>query len=236
MLHRPSRQSSQSLDARRTITSELRERLRVVPASPIDWATLDVAALAGANGGAVDPRVEAMTRLLCTAPGRVQELRAMWNECVLTAACAGRLADGVGADPLHSAIAGLLHRLGDILVLRAIAEAEHASGKKLDGTGKAELCAELGGQQLERALRAWAVPARAATTAAEWRRLREFPAAAADATAVYVARLLAIDLLTPYFSAPGLLEHAAEEAGVPKGVLSALRTDDTISALAAILR
>ena len=44
---------------------------------------------------------------------------------------------------------------------------------------------------LERAVRAWGVPARAAATAAEWRRLREFPGAAADAAAVYLSRLFA---------------------------------------------
>ncbi len=236
MLHRPIRQPSLSLEVRRTITSELRERLRDLPASPIDWASLDVTALLGANGAPADLRLQAMTRLLCTAPARSQELRAMWNECVITATCAWRLADVVGADRLNSAIAGLLHRLGDILTLRAIAEAEHASGKRLDATGKAELCAELGGQQLDRALRAWGVPARAAATAGEWRRLREFPSAAADASAVYVGRLLAIELLTPQFCAPGLLEHAAEEAGVPKDVLSAIRADATIRELATNLQ
>lgn len=236
MLHRPNRQPSLSLEVRRTITSELRERLRELPASPVDWASLDVTALLGADGAPVDLRLQAMTRLLCTAPARSQELRSMWNECVITAACAWRLADTVGADALNSAIAGLLHRLGDILTLRAIAEAEHASGKRLDATGKAELCAELGGQQLERALRAWGVPARAAATAGEWQRLREFPSAAADAAAVYVARLLAIELLTPQFCAPGMLDHAAEEAGVPKDVLSAIRADATIRKLATNLQ
>jgi hypothetical protein len=236
MLHRPIRQPGQSLEVRRTITGELRERLREVPAAPFDWTRVDMAALLGLAGAPADLRLEAMSRLLCTAPGRTQELRALWKECVVTAACAWRLAGAVGADQENSAIAGLLHRLGDILTIRAIAEAEHASGGRLDATSKSELCVELGGQQLERAVRAWGVPARAATTASEWRRLHEYPAAAADATTVYMARLFAIELLTPQFCAPGLLEHAAEESGLPRVVLSAMRSDDTIRELAASLQ
>jgi hypothetical protein len=236
MLHRPIPHPSQSLELRRTITGELRARLREVPAAPFDWAKVDMAALLGMNGAPGDPRLQAMSRLLCTAPARTQELRALWKECVVTAACAWRLSGAVGADQENSAIAGLLHRLGDILTLRAIAEAEHASGRRLDATSKSELCVELGGQQLERAVRAWGVPARAASTASEWRRLHEYPAAAADATTVYIARLLAIELLTPQFCAPGLLEHAAEEAGLPHVVLSALRSDEIIRELAASLQ
>ncbi len=233
MLNRPHRQPGQSLEARRTITAELRQKLRDLPASPFDWAKLDVSAMLGAAGAPADLRLQAMARLLCTAPARARELRALWKECVVTAACAWRLAGDLRADRENSAIAGLLHRLGDILTLRAIAEAEHASGLRLDATSKAELCAELSGQQLERAVRAWGVPAQAATTAGEWQRLREFPSAAADATTVYLARMVAIELLTPQFSAPGLLEHAAEEAGLAPAVLSALRADVTIRELAA---
>ena len=91
-------------------------------------------------------------------------------------------------------------------------------------------------EQLERAVRAWGVPARAAATAAEWRRLREFPSAAADATAVYLARLFAIELLSPQFCAPGVLEHAAEEAGLDPAVLSGVRGDATIRELVASLQ
>ena len=70
----------------------------------------------------------------------------------------------------------------------------------------------------------------------EWRRLREFPSAAADATAVYLARLFAIELLMPQFCAPGVLEHAAEEAGIDPAVLSRVRDDATIRQLVASLQ
>jgi hypothetical protein len=75
------------------------------------------------------------------------------------------------------------------------------------------------------------VPVSAAATAAEWRRLRDFPDAAADATAVYLGRLLAIELISPQFCAPGTVDGAAAELGLPADRLSGLRADATIARL-----
>jgi hypothetical protein len=236
MLNRMNIQPNEALELRRTIASELREKFRVTPPTPFDWEKFDALTMLGGTGSPVDLRLQAMTRLACSAPARSQELRALWMESVATARYAWRLARVIGADPDTSAIAGLLHRLGDILTIRAIAEVEHATRLRLDAKSKSELCVELGGGQLERALRAWGVPARAAATASEWRRLREFPAAAADATAVYLARLFAIELLSPQFCAPGLLEHAADEAGLDAAVVSQMRADATIRELVASLQ
>jgi len=236
MLNRTNLQPNESLQVRHTISGGLREHLRNFPPTPFDWDKFDAKAILVPTGAPVDLRLQALTRLLCTSPARSHELRTLWNESVVTAAYAWRLAPEIGADPDTSAVAGLLHRLGDLLTIRGIAEIEHASRLRLDGTSKAELCLEFGVDQLERVLRAWGVPARAAATASEWRRLREFPSAAADATAVYLARLFAIELLMPQFCAPGVLEHAAEEAGIDPAVLSRVRDDATIRQLVASLQ
>jgi hypothetical protein len=221
-----------ALDARRLIAAELRERVRDLAPAPFDWATFDAGAALAADGDAPpDLRLAALQRQLCTSPARSAELRGLWNESVITAAFAWRLAPDLGGDPDTSAIAGLLHRLGDILTIRAIAALEHAAQVRLDAVGKADLCAELGVGLLDRTLRAWRVPVRAAATAAEWRRLRDFPDAAADATAVYLARLFALELIAPQFCAPGAVDAAALEAGLSAGRLSALRADATIARL-----
>ncbi len=82
-----------------------------------------------------------------------------------------------------------------MLTIRAIAEIEHDSHVRLDSASKSDtVCRTWRSMLLDRVVRAWGVPARAAATAAEWRRLREFPAAAADAATVYLARLFAIEL------------------------------------------
>ena len=231
MLNRPNALTNESLDARRAVGAEMRETLEVLPPTPFEWASFDLAQALHINRVSPDLRLATMTRLLCTAPARSAELRALWNESLVTGAFALRIAPHVGGDAHISGIAGLLHRLGDILTIRAIATIEHATRLRLDAASKAELCAEHGGEQLDRVVRAWSVPPRAAATAAEWRRLREFPGAAADATAVYLARLCAIELTAPQFCAPGSVEHAAEELGLSAGVLSALRSDATIAVL-----
>jgi HD-like signal output (HDOD) protein len=176
-----------------------------------------------------DLRLTALTKLLCTAPARGPELRALWNECVVTAAFSLRLAPLLRADAEISAVAALLHRLGDLLTLRTIGTLEHAMRVRLDATSRADLCAEHGGQLLDRTVRAWGIAPRAASTAAEWRRLREFPAAAAEATVVYLARLFAIERLSPQFCALGMIEHACEEAGIDADAMEQLRDDTSIA-------
>ena len=231
MSNRSSTAPHAALDARRVVTAGLRERAGELPASPFDWAAFDPGIALRAEGASPDLRLQALQRLLCTSPARSAELRGLWNESVITAAFAWRLAPDFGGDANTAAIAGLLHRLGDILTLRAIAAIEHQAQVRLDAVNKADLCAELGVGLLDRTLRAWGVPVRAAATAAEWRRLRDFPDAASDATAVYLGRLFALELIAPQFCAPGSVDAAAREAGITTGRLSGLRADATITRL-----
>lgn len=220
-----------ALDARRVISTELRERVRSLPAAPFEWATFDPGVALCADGASPDLRLVALQRLLCTSPARSAELRGLWNESVITAAFAWRLAPDFGGDANTAAIAGLLHRLGDMLTIRAIAAIEHEAQVRLDAVGKADLCAELGVGLLDRTLRAWGVPVRAAATAAEWRRMRDFPDAAADATAVYLGRMFALELISPQFCAPGAVASAAAEAGLDAERVSGLRADGAIARL-----
>ena len=207
----------------------MREQLRESPPTPFDWAIFDPASALRDGGTPPDLRLASLARLLCAAPARSAELRALWNESLTTGAAALRLAPHLNADPGTSAIAGLLHRLGDILTIRAIGTIEHAARVRLDAASKSDLCTEHGGELLESVVRAWGVPPRAAATAAEWRRLREFPGAAAEATAVYLGRLVAIEIVSPQFCAPGVVDRAAAEAGLPAEALSAVRADATIA-------
>jgi HDOD domain len=225
MLNRTQWSASDALDIRRAIATQLREAIKELPPTPFDWSTFEPAiALSTA-----DVRVAALTKLLCTAPARGPELRALWNECVVTAAFSVRLAPMLRADTYTCGVAALLHRLGDLLTLRAIGTLEHAMRVRLDAASRADLCAELGGELLDRTVRAWGLLPRAAATAAEWRRLCEFPSAAAEATVVYLARLFAIERLSPQFCVPGMIEHACEEAGISAQAVEQLRGDVTIA-------
>jgi len=234
MLNRTQSSGNDALDIRRAIASQLRDALQEVPHTPFDWSAFDPASAlrngGPADGNTPDLRLTALTKLLCTAPARGPELRALWNECVVTAAFSLRLAPILGADSRTCAVAALLHRLGDLLTLRAIGTLEYAMRVRLDAASRADLCAEHGGELLDRTVRAWGVAPSAAATAAEWRRLREFPAAA-EATVVYLARLFAIERLSPQFCALGMIEHACEEAGVSAAALEQLRGDAGIASV-----
>jgi hypothetical protein len=48
---------------------------------------------------------------------------------------------------------------------------------------------------------------------------------------VYLARLFAIGRIAPQFCAPGVLEHAMEEAGLDLRVADEIRDDAELSAL-----
>src|SRR5206468_5579171 len=107
-------------------------RVREVPPAPFEWSSFDPGAALGEAGATTGLRLAALQRLLCTSPARSAELRGLWNESVITAAIAWRIAPDLGGDPHTAAIAGLLHRLGDILTIRAIAAIEHAAQVRLD--------------------------------------------------------------------------------------------------------
>src|SRR5262245_37957138 len=145
-----------ALDARRALASQLRAAAREIPPSPCAWSTIDWnAAFAEAKP---DLGLARLSALMCEAPARCAELRALWNESVATSAFAWRLAPHLGADPETSAIAGLLHRLGDALTVHAIGTLEHEAAIRLDAASKADLCAEHSNDLLEQVVRAWGVP------------------------------------------------------------------------------
>ena len=67
--------------------------------------------------------------------------------------------------------------------------------------------------------------------ASAWRRLRDFPTAAADAAVVHLARFMAIELVSPRFCAPGIVESAAEELNVSPAVIGRMRDEVKIEKL-----
>jgi hypothetical protein len=221
MLNRTIPVARDSLDARRAVSAELRERLRELPPTPFVWSAFDPAAVFCVDSP--DLRLASLARTLTTAPSRTADLRALWMESVATAEFAWRLAPYLRADAVASSIAGLLHRLGDLLTIRAIGCIEQAAGVRLDAASKADLCAEHGATQLDHAIRVWDVPTRAATMAAGWRCFHEFPGAVADAAVVHLARFMAIEAVSPRFCAPGVIEAAAEELGLSADVIAQVR-------------
>ena len=229
MLNRSNTAPAIALDARRALAARLRELVRQIPPAPCAWSGIDWEGLFA--GASADTGLGQLSRLYCDAAGRVTELRGLWNESIATAAFAWRIAPHLGAEPAASATAGLLHRLGDALTLRALASIEESSGMRVDAAAKANLCAEHANTVLDEAVRVWQVPTRAAAMASGWRRLRDFPAVASDAAVVHLARFMAIERVSPRFCAPGMVESAAEELKVDAGVLREVRAATRLESL-----
>ena len=133
----------------------------------------------------------------------------LWREGLATAWAAARLARELELDPRIAATAGLLHRLGELRVLTALAIAEREAGARLDAPSRAGLCAEHGGQAATRMFAAWNIAPRAASAAVSWRNAPAHGRPPGDAAVVYVGHLLASRVLSPEFPAPGL-ESAVE--------------------------
>ncbi len=217
------------------LPSQLRESLKELPSTPFDWSTFDPA-LALRSGGrqgdanTPDLRLAALTKLLCTAPARAPELRALWNECVVTASFSLRLA------PLSAC------RFRHLCDCRAAASTGRPAHPAVDRHARthharAPRCRHPGGP----VRRAWRrvcstvpcapgafrpMPRPPRPSGAD---LREFPSAAAEVTVVYLARLFAIERLSPQFCALGMIEHACEEAGVDAAAVDELRGDVAIA-------
>src|SRR5690606_14514200 len=70
---------------------------------------------------------------LFSAPGRRAEMALLWREALASACYARIIAAQTGFDGPLLTGAGLLHRVGEIAALRALARAETASGLRLIG-------------------------------------------------------------------------------------------------------
>jgi hypothetical protein len=192
--------------------------LEQVPRHPrlLDAAIAWLAQGAPADG-AVGPALRGLgncRRALLDGAGDESEPARLWREGLVTAWSAARLARELALDARVAAAAGLLHRLGELRVLAALALAERSSGTRLDAPSRAGLCAEHGGHAATRLFAAWAVPPRAASTAVAWRNAPARGRPPDEAALVYVGHLLASRVLNPEFPAPGLAHAVKSDFGI----------------------
>ena len=94
---------------------------------------------------------------LFTACGREPEMRRLWRETVAAACNAAVLARVLGLDESCITAAALLHRIGEVWLTAALADAEALTGARLRGAPLRELLNEQGRHLLPRLVRAWAL-------------------------------------------------------------------------------
>jgi hypothetical protein len=219
------RSAARALACNEAVALTLQHELARIPARPV---LLDAALTWLAQGAPADASaamalrgLQNARRALLGGAGEEPEPARLWREGLATAWSGARLARALALDAKVAAAAGLVHRLGELRVLAALAVAERASGIRLDAPSRAGLCAEHGGQAATRLIAAWSLHPRAASAAVAWRNAPAHGRPPGDAALVYVGHLLASRMLYPEFPAPGLAHAVQSDFGIGAELLDA---------------
>ena len=212
------RSAARALACNEAVAQALQRELGQIPPRPL---LFDAALAWLAQGAPADAAVGSALRGLGNArrallgeAGDEPEPARLWREGLVTAWSAARLARELGLDARVLAAAGLMHRLGELRVLAALAMAERETGIRIDAPSRAGLCAEHGGHAATRLFAAWSVHPRAASAAAAWRNAPAHGRPPGEAALVYVGHLLANRVLNPEFPAPGLAYAVKSDFGI----------------------
>jgi hypothetical protein len=228
MLNRPRRRvfiDPAALEARLAVATAFRSHSQQPPTIVCDWHLIGLAFHPQLSTPQARDEIAKLASALSDTVARGEEIGLLWLESLATAAFAMPLAKLLGVNGADCAVAGLLHRVGDLLTLRALGQAEEQVVARLDGGSKAELLAHHGGPLMSAAMRAWDVPAAAAAAAIQWRQVGDLKLPGKSATVVYLAQLVALDALHPQLFVPGFLAAAAQECGVSAESLSVVRSE-----------
>jgi HD-like signal output (HDOD) protein len=168
--------------------------------------------------------LESLRNSLFVAPGRDAEMHLLWREALVTACYARILAREAGLDsPLHTGV-GLLHRVGEIAALRALAQAERETGERIAGPVMQEIF-EAGDDELaSRVTRGWSLPGEWRLAIIRWREEQDSLRRPEGVTLLMMAQALTMELVHAATSAPGLAEVAAEALHLPARMLEQART------------
>lgn len=175
--------------------------------------------------------VRALLRLrdsLFNAPGRDAQMRNIWRESIATACASRQLARQTGLDHAVLTAAGLLHRVGDVWALTALARAEACTNVKLLGAAANESYAARDADLAARLMAAWQLTPEVSNAILGWRSCLDLNAGnnagpLSLAQAVYLGHLLAVEQLHSRYCTPGVIDAAALELGVSCDVLDAVR-------------
>ena len=160
--------------------------------------------------------------LFC-APGRELEMRMLWRESLATACTARMVARVCGGNAPLLTGAGLLHRLGEVIALRALAEAECHTGQRLLGPVVQEMIAARDEDLVARASGHWALADELRTIVVGWRSSTLPGACCEGGRQLMLAQLLAFEQVHAEQSTPGTVETVCGEMGVAQFLTDELR-------------
>lgn len=157
------------------------------------------------------------------ARGREAEMGLLWREALATACYARIIAGRMGVDAPQLTGAGLLHRVGEIAALRALALAEAASGQRLVGPVMQQIMEARTDELVSRVTRSWGLPGELRLTLLRWRDEQESLQRPQVVTLLMMAQALATELVHAATCTPGLVEVAQQSLGLPADLVTEAR-------------
>src|SRR5690606_18332330 len=167
--------------------------------------------------------LEQLRDSLFHAPGRDAEMRLLWREGLASACYARVIAAQVGFDSPLLTGAALLHRVGEIAALHALARAEAASGLKLVGPVMQQIMEARTDELVSRVTRSWGLPGELRLTLIRWRVEQENLQRPQCVTLLMMAQALSTELVHAATCTPGLVEVAQQSLGLPASIVSGSR-------------
>ncbi len=161
---------------------------------------------------------------LFAARGREAEMALLWREALATACYARVIACRMSFDSPLLTGAGLLHRVGEIAALRALALAEAGSGQRLVGPVMQQIMEARTDELVSRVTRSWGLPSsELRLTLLRWRDEQESLQRPQAVTLLMMAQALATELVHAATCTPGLVEVAQQSLGLPVDLVAESR-------------
>lgn len=160
---------------------------------------------------------------LFSAPGRDGEMALLWREALATACFARVVAAQSHFDAPLLTGAGLLHRAGEIVALRALAQAEREAGQRLVGPVMQEILDARDDELVSRVTRCWMLPCELRLLVMRWREEQDHPRRPESVSLLVMAQAFATELVHAATCTPGLVEAAGEAMKFPLPLVEQVR-------------
>jgi HD-like signal output (HDOD) protein len=151
----------------------------------------------------------------------------LWREALATACFARIVAAQLNFDAPLLTGAALLHRVGEIAALRALARAEISCEQRLVGPVMQQIMDSQHDELVSRVTRSWGLPGELRLTILRWRDEQESLNRPQSVSLLMMTQALATELVHAATCTPGLVEVAQQSLGLPFGVVTAARAVTT---------
>ncbi|HMA10702.1 MAG TPA: HDOD domain-containing protein [Steroidobacteraceae bacterium] len=160
--------------------------------------------------------------LFC-APGRDAEMALLWREALASACFARVVAMQSHFDAPLLTGAGLLHRAGEIVALRALAQAELEAGQRLVGPVMQEILNARDDELVSRVTRCWMLPCELRLLVIRWREEQDLARRPESVSLLIMAQAFATEMVHAATCTPGLVEAAGDSMKVPRQLIEQVR-------------